>query len=208
LLALFFFNFIKVFFKKNLKNFLQVIDESGNCLNPSQRGEICVKSSVSFGGYFNDPINSVKAVDPDGWLYTGDIGFISKDGFVYIEERKKFMLKNYGYYITPLEIESVINEVNGVLESCVVGIYDENEGNDIIFGFVLKDENFDLSEEEIEKYANEKLSAAKKIRGGIYFVDKFPLSSNGKIVRKSLMEICKNKLNEKFEREMMETIEK
>lgn len=112
------------------------------------------------------------------------------------------MLKNCGYYITPLEIESVINEVEGVLESCVVGVYDENEGNDIIFGFVLKDEKSKVSEKEIENYANEKLSAAKRIRGGVHFIKEFPLSSNGKIVRKALMEIAINKLNEMRENEM------
>lgn len=141
---------------------------------------------MMFDGYFNDPELTKSAFDLEGWCYTGDVGYFDDDGAIFVVDRVKHMLKFSHIIITPLEIESIINEIEGVISSCVVGVYEE--GNDIIFAFVIKDEKVELSEKFIENYVNEKVIDVKRIRGGVHFVKEFPLTPTGKVKNRELRE--------------------
>lgn len=97
--------------------------------------------------------------------------------------------------VYPSELESIINEVDGVVTSCVVGVLDEKTGNDLIFGFVVKDSsNQQLTEAEILNHVNGKVIDAKKLRGGIHFVKSFPMTPSGKIKRISMRTLAKEYL--------------
>lgn len=99
------------------------------------------------------------------------------------------MLKFEQVAIAPNEIESLIDELDGIVGSCVVGVHDN--GNDIIFAFVVKDdERSELSENFIENYVNERVTAAKKIRGGVHFIKEFPMTVTGKIKSRELREMA------------------
>lgn len=142
-----------------------------------------------FDGYYNDPETTKSAFDPDGWYYTGDVGYFDEDDYIFVIDRVKHMLKYNHIIITPLDIEPIINEIEGVISSCVVGVYDQ--GNDIIFAFVIKDQkNFELSEKFIENYVNEKVIDVKKIRGGVHFVKEFPVTTTGKVKNLELRELA------------------
>jgi 4-coumarate--CoA ligase len=170
---------------------LKIIDEVGNKLGPNQHGEICFKTAVLFSGYFDDPERTKEAFDKDGWVYSGDLGYFDDDGFLYIVDRVKDLLKFAGYHIYPSEIEAIINEVKGVRNSCVVGVYDEKSANDFAFAFVMKDPSNDkLIEDDILNHVHSKVMDAKKIRGGVHFIDAFPMTSSGKIKRVEVKKIA------------------
>lgn len=120
----------------------------------------------------------------DGWIKTGDIGRIDKDGHLYFVERKKDMIRYLGYTSSPCEIESVIHKVTGLTEICVVGIEDLEHGNDLSTILVVKPKTCLLNGEDIVKMVNERLSDYKKIRGGCYFIEKLPLTPSGKVKRR------------------------
>jgi 4-coumarate--CoA ligase len=120
----------------------------------------------------------------------GDLGYMDDNGFLHIVGRKKFVLKYRNFQITPLEVEKVINEIKGITGSCVVGVFDMQESNHILYAFVTKAEDCDLTEESVKEYVNSNVSDYKKIRGSVKFIDKFPRTITDKIDTKVLREIA------------------
>ena len=93
--------------------------------------------------------------------------------------------------LAPIELETIINEIDGVIQSCVVGVFDENLFYDVIYAFVIKDvEDVNLTEEFVMNYVNGKVIDAKRITGGVYFVEKFPLTPSGKVLNRELKKIA------------------
>jgi long-chain acyl-CoA synthetase len=148
-------------------------------------GEICIKGPQVMQGYWNKPQETAEVLR-DGWLYTGDIGKYDEDGYIYIVDRKKDMLIYKGYNVYPRDLEDVINAHPAVAQSAVVGKYDERAG-DIPIAFVELIPGKTASEEELLKYANEKLAAYKKIKV-LKLVEALPASGAGKILRRELRE--------------------
>ncbi|CAG9806621.1 unnamed protein product [Chironomus riparius] len=134
---------------------LMVVDDDFKNLGPNEKGEICSRLSIQFSGYFDEPEKTQEAFEGD-WFKTGDIGYFDDDGYLYIVDRKKELLKYNNYQVTPSEIEAVINEIKGIVNSSVVGVYDANEGNDIIHAFVIVDESSNLAENVILEQVNGK----------------------------------------------------
>lgn len=101
------------------------------------------------------------------------------------------MLKVKGFQITPHQIEKVINEIEGVQMSCVVGVFDDQLFDDIVYAFVIKDKNKEeLTEKFIIDYVNGKLIDVKKITGGVHFVDAIPLTPSGKALYREIKKIA------------------
>ncbi|KAG5669212.1 hypothetical protein PVAND_017105 [Polypedilum vanderplanki] len=164
---------------------IKIVDDDGNALDNFQQGEICVKREVKFAGYFDDLEKTKEAFDGE-WFKTGDIGYFDDEGFFYFIDRKKELLKYHNFQVTPSELEAIINEIDGVMSSCVVGVLKENSGNDIIHAFVIVDESSGLTENFILNYVNSKVIEQKKLRGGVHFIGTFPLGKTGKIDKKFL----------------------
>jgi 4-coumarate--CoA ligase len=170
---------------------LKIIDEKGENLGPNEQGEICTKTPVMFSGYFKDPEKTAEATK-DGWVYSGDIGYFDDDGFLFIVDRKKDMLKFNNFQVYPAELEKIINTVEGVIDSCVVGVFEENQGNDLIFAFVEKSSAAtDLTEKAIEDLVNAKVIDAKRLRGGVHFVESLPMTHSGKLQRNVVKNFAK-----------------
>lgn len=162
-------------------------------MDPFEHGEVLLKPYIPFLCYYGEPEMYEKTVTPDGWIYTGDIGYYDKEGFLYIVDRKKNLIKNGDIKFTTLEIEEIINEIPGVIQSAVVGIIGENAGFDIVYAFVVKNQNaVDLSELKILNYVNSKVVELKRISGGVFFLDNFPLTATGKLNIGELKEMAKN----------------
>jgi 4-coumarate--CoA ligase len=140
--------------------------------------------------YFNEPEKTQDSFDENGWFHTGDLGYFDDDGFLFISGRKKEMLKYNNYQIAPSEIEEIIDALEGIEGSCVVGVLDEKTGNDLIFAFVKKNSKSNLSVNEILNFVNSKVIDAKQIRGGIHFVDSFPMTPSGKLKKMEMKKIA------------------
>ncbi|KAG5669218.1 hypothetical protein PVAND_017110 [Polypedilum vanderplanki] len=175
---------------------LKIVDDDGNALDNFQQGEICVKHEVPFAGYIDEPERTKESYD-GGWFKTGDIGCFDDEDFLFIIDRKKEIIKYQGIKTAPSELEAIIYEIDGVVSSCVVGIYQENTGNDIIHAFVIKKDSSDLNENFILNFVDSKVMEQRKIRGGVHFIDNFPLGRTGKI-DKNILKMKAKEIMKKF----------
>lgn len=101
---------------------IQVVNDQGHRLGPDEDGELLVRPPFTFLGYWRDAAATSEAVDRDGWLHTGDVGHFDENGFLYLSDRKKDILKYRNYQISPSELENIILRIKGVANVCVVGI--------------------------------------------------------------------------------------
>jgi len=146
-------------------------------------GEICVRGPQVMKGYWNRPEETAEVLR-DGLLYTGDIGMMDEDGYLFIVDRKKDMLIYKGYNVYPRDLEEVINEHPAVAQSAVVGKRDDRYG-ELPMAFVELVPGGQVTEEELLGYANERLAKYKKIRM-VKIVETLPVSAAGKVLRREL----------------------
>ncbi|ADC65206.1 AMP-dependent synthetase and ligase [Ferroglobus placidus DSM 10642] len=169
---------------------IKIVDpETGKDLPPGEEnvGEIVLRSKKIIREYWNDPERTKEAIR-DGWLYTGDIGYMDEDGYIYIVDRKKDMIIVSGYNVYPSEVEEVLYRHPAVLECAVIGVPDEYRGEVPKAFIVLKPEyKGKVTEEEIIEFARKHL-AAYKIPRIVEFRDELPKSAVGKILRRVLRE--------------------
>jgi len=165
--------------------------ESGGRAEPNELGEILVKGPQVMKGYWNR-LEETEAALRDGWLYTGDIGYMDEDGYFYIVDRKKDMIIASGYNIYPREIEEVLYEHDKVQEVVVAGIPDPYRGETVKAYIVLK-EGVTATAEEFNEYARKHL-AAYKVPHIYEFRNELPKTAVGKILRRALIEEEKEKL--------------
>jgi 4-coumarate--CoA ligase len=160
---------------------LKIVDDDGCALNNNHYGEIYSKAMTKFLGYFGEPEKTEEVCDGE-WFKTGDIGCADDDGFVNIVGRKKELLKYSGFHVTPSELEAVVNEIEGVVSSYVVGVMEET-GNDILHAFVIVDETKGLTDDFVLNYFNGRVIDPKRLRGGVHFVETLPVGLTGKVDR-------------------------
>jgi len=149
-------------------------------------GEIAVKGPQQMVGYYKKPEANAESIR-DGWFYTGDIGYVDDEGYLFISDRKKDMIIAGGYNIYPREIDEVLYEHPKILEACAIGIPDEYRG-ETVKAFVVVAPGAALTEEEVKTYCREKL-AAYKVPRFVEFMNELPKSAIGKIMRKDLREM-------------------
>jgi long-chain acyl-CoA synthetase len=164
--------------------------DNGKEAEPKEIGELVVKGPQVMRGYWNKP-EETEAVLKDGWLYTGDLGYMDEEGYFYIVDRKKDMIIAGGFNIYPREIEEVLYENEKVQEVVVAGVPDPYRGETVKAYIVLK-EGVRCSEEELNEFARKYLAAYKVPR--IYeFRKELPKTAVGKILRRALVEEEKEK---------------
>merc|ERR1719154_938796 len=115
---------------------------------------------------------------------TGDIGYYDEDGFLYIVDRMKELIKVKGLQVAPAELEDVLRSLSGVKDVAVIGVKSEREGEVPRAYIVRADES--LTEESVNSFMREQVSSHKQLMGGIEFVQNIPKSAAGKILRKDL----------------------
>ncbi|XP_052756704.1 uncharacterized protein LOC113519634 [Galleria mellonella] len=165
---------------------IKVLDiESGQKLGPGKEGELWIKSPLTMKGYMGDKAASEALFDSEGYVRTGDIGYYDKDGFFYIVDRLKELIKYKGFQVAPAEIEALLLQHKGVAECGVIGKPDELAG-ELPLAFVVRQPGSNVSEEELVKYIASKVSPAKHLRGGVIFIDEIPKNQSGKILRREL----------------------
>jgi long-chain acyl-CoA synthetase len=147
-------------------------------------GELVVKGPQVFKGYHNMPTETANTLR-DGWLYTGDIARMDEDGYFYIVDRKKELIKPGGYQVWPREVEEAISANPKVLEVGVAGIPDPYRGETVKAWVVVKPGET-LTEDEIKVWCKERL-AAFKVPTHIEFRNELPKTTVGKILRRELV---------------------
>uniref|UniRef100_T1P9V4 Luciferin 4-monooxygenase n=1 Tax=Musca domestica TaxID=7370 RepID=T1P9V4_MUSDO len=177
--------------------YAKVIDtETGKVLGPNQRGELCFKGDCIMKGYIGDTKSTQSAII-DGWLHTGDIGYFDDDFEFFIVDRIKELIKYKGFQVPPAEIEALLLTHPKIKDAAVIGKPDEEAG-ELPLAFVVKQANVDLSEKEVIDFVAERASPAKKLRGGVIFVDEIPKNPSGKILRRVLRDMLKKKPKSKL----------
>ena len=167
---------------------LKIVDlETGKKeMKIGETGEICFKGPQVMMGYYKKP-EETAAVMEDGWLKTGDVGFMDEDGYVTIVDRKKDMIIASGFNIYPKEIDELLMTHPKVLEVCTIGIPDAYRG-ETVKTYIVPRPGQTLTEEEIKNFCKEAL-AAYKVPKRVEFIDALPKSAVGKILRRELRDI-------------------
>ncbi|PAV74748.1 hypothetical protein WR25_15349 [Diploscapter pachys] len=164
----------------------KILDIStGKPLGVNQRGEIVIRSPSIMKGYLNRPEATASTLDKDGWLHTGDIGFVNERGETTIVDRVKELIKVKGLQVAPAELEDLLQAHPDIFDAAVIGIPDERTGEKPL-AFVVRRENSRLMESQVQKYVEGKVSNYKWLAGGVRFVDEIPKSPSGKILRRFL----------------------
>ncbi|MGJ7920484.1 long-chain-fatty-acid--CoA ligase [Neobacillus sp. LXY-4] len=171
--------------------------KTGEPVPVGEIGEIAVKGPQVMKGYWNRPEETEQTIK-NGWLLTGDLGYMDEDGYFYVVDRKKDMIIAGGFNIYPREIEEVLYEHNDVVEAVAAGVPDPYRG-ETVKAYVVVKEGANLSAEELDKFARKHLAAYKVPR--IYeFRKELPKTAVGKILRRSLIEEERQRLEEDQEK--------
>ena len=154
--------------------------------NPDEGGvgEVRFRGPSVIHGYWNDPAATTAAIDPEGWLSTGDLGRLDEGGDLFLVDRKKEMIIRGGYNVYPREVEEVLYEHPSVLEAAVVGIPHETLGEDVAAVVVVRPETA-LDPDELKGWAKERVAGYKYPRH-VAVVDELPKSPTGKILKRSI----------------------
>jgi len=163
----------------------RIVDiESGRDLGTGDEGELWIRSPTMMRGYLNKPDATAATLTSDGWLKTGDIGYIDKDGFVFVVDRLKELIKYNAYQVAPAELEAVLVTHPAVADAAVIGSPDAECGEVPKAFVVLKGE---ATGDELMAHVAARVAPYKKIRR-IEFIDAIPKSPSGKILRRVLIE--------------------
>jgi long-chain acyl-CoA synthetase len=161
-------------------------------LKVGEEGELCVQGPQVMKGYHNMPTETANTLR-DGWLYTGDIARMDEDGYFYIVDRKKELIKPSGYQVWPREVEEVISANRKVLEVGVAGVMDAYRGETVKAWIVLKPGET-ATEEEIRDYCKENM-APFKVPTQVEFRSELPKTTVGKVLRRELVREHMEKLS-------------
>ncbi|NTV67200.1 MAG: long-chain fatty acid--CoA ligase [Chlorobaculum sp.] len=166
---------------------LRIVDaETGTeALATGEVGEILVRSPQIMTGYWRNP-EETAAILRDGWIYTGDLGYLDEEGYLFVVDRKKDVIKVSGFQIWPREVEEVIATHPSVLETGVAGVPDDYQGEAVKAWVVLRD-GCTLDAATLQSHCRKEL-AAYKVPKHIEFCDSLPKSTVGKVLRRVLVE--------------------
>jgi acyl-CoA synthetase (AMP-forming)/AMP-acid ligase II len=175
-------------------NEAKVIDEHGNTCPAGVAGELMIRGANVMHGYYKNPEATAAALDPDGWLHTGDIALQDADGFFFITGRIKELIIKGGENIAPREIDEALYEHPAVLEAAGFGMPDSRYGQEVMACVALKP-GASCSVEELNRLAETRLGGFKSPKR-IFILDELPKGPSGKIQRLKLPEIVADRLVE------------
>nr|AHA42444.1 4-coumarate:CoA ligase [Cannabis sativa] len=164
---------------------MKIVDpETGSSLPRNQPGEICIRGDQIMKGYLNDPESTKNTIDKEGWLHTGDIGFVDDDDELFIVDRLKELIKYKGFQVAPAELEALLLTHPNISDAAVVPMKDEAAG-EVPVAFVVRSNNPEVTEDQIKQFISKQVVFYKRI-SRVFFIDAIPKSPSGKILRKDL----------------------
>ncbi len=162
----------------------RIADENGNEVAVGEIGEIEIRGPIVMAGYWNRPEATAETIRPDGWLRTGDAGFMDADGFFFVHDRVKDMIVSGGENVYPAEVENAILGCPGVADAAVIGVPDERWG-EAVKAIVVRGAGQDPNPADIIAYARERIAAYKAPKS-VDFIDALPRNPSGKVLRREL----------------------
>ena len=164
---------------------VKVVDpETNETLSAGEEGEVWIRGPNVMKGYLNLPDATRSCITDDGWFRSGDIGHFDQDGWFYITDRLKELIKVKGLQVAPAELEALLVTHEKIADAAVIGVADERLGEAPKAYVVKKDSN--LQERDVEEYVAGRVAKHKHLVGGVEFVDAIPKSASGKILRRLL----------------------
>ncbi|HWW73900.1 MAG TPA: fatty acid--CoA ligase, partial [Pyrinomonadaceae bacterium] len=150
-----------------------------------ERGEICVRGPQVMKGYVNCPEATAQTLDADGWLHTGDVAYVDEEGYFFIVDRAKELIKYKAFQVAPAELEAVLLTHRSVADAAVIPSPDDEAG-EVPKAFVVVKDGHGLTETEVLGYVASRVAPHKKVRR-VEFVTQIPKSPSGKILRRLLV---------------------
>jgi acyl-CoA synthetase (AMP-forming)/AMP-acid ligase II len=158
--------------------------ETGEDVGIGEEGEIWIRGPQRMKGYFGRPEETDTMIDADGWLHTGDIGAVDADGWWFVVDRVKELIKYKGYQVAPAELEAVLLTSPDIADAAVIGVYDER-GDEVPKAFVVRAPGSTATEDDVLAFVAEHTAPYKRVRR-LEFIDAVPKSASGKILRREL----------------------
>ncbi|KAJ0866841.1 putative AMP-dependent synthetase/ligase, AMP-binding, AMP-binding enzyme domain-containing protein [Helianthus annuus] len=167
----------------------KIVDpDTGAALPPMNRGELWVRGPFIMKGYVDDKEVLDTMVDSDGWLRTGDLCYFDNEGFLFIVDRLKELIKYKGYQVPPAELEHILQSHPDIIEAAVIPYPDEAAGQ-VPMGFVVRRKGSTIDETQVKDYVSKQVAPYKKLRR-VCFIDSIPKNAPGKILRKELIKMA------------------
>ncbi len=163
---------------------LRIVSLEGAPLPAGEIGEVQLRGPSVIPGYWEDPAATAEAIDADGWLATGDVGYVDDEGYLFLVDRRKELIIRGGYNVYPREVEEVLYEHPDVLEAAVVGVPHETLGEEVA-ALVVPRPGTSPDPEQIRAWTKERLAAYKYPRL-VVVVDDLPRGPSGKILKREI----------------------
>jgi acyl-CoA synthetase (AMP-forming)/AMP-acid ligase II len=163
---------------------VQIMNAAGEELPVNVPGEIVARGKRLMKGYWGDDSNS--AINADGWLYTGDLGYRDEDGYIFLTGRAREIIKRGGEMISPEEVEETLERHEAVREASVIGVPDTTWG-ELVHAVVVVEKGSSVTEDEIIEHARQALASYKK-PDKVHFTDELPRNALGKVIRPRVKE--------------------
>ncbi|MFF8375254.1 AMP-binding protein [Streptomyces sp. NPDC015661] len=161
------------------------LDDPAKDAAPGEDGEIAIRGPQVMKGYLGRPDATAAMIDADGWVHTGDIGRVDDDGWLFVVDRVKELIKYKGFQVAPAELEALLLTHEGVADAAVIGVTDA-DGTEIPKAFVVRQPTAPgLTAEEVVAHVAARVSPYKKVRA-VEFIDTVPRAASGKILRREL----------------------
>ncbi|KAL5146160.1 4-coumarate--CoA ligase-like 9 [Glycine soja] len=159
---------------------------TGEALSPGQKGELWLRGPTIMKGYVGDEKATAETLDSEGWLKTGDLCYFDSDGFLYIVDRLKELIKYKAYQVPPAELEHILHTNPEIADAAVVPYPDEEAGQ-IPIAFVVRKSGSNITADQVMEFVAKQVSPYKKIRR-VSFIKSIPKSPAGKILRRELVD--------------------
>jgi len=163
----------------------RVVDENDEDITPGEVGEVITQGAGSLLGYWNNPEETCNKIK-HGWYYTGDLGTVDDNGYIFLVERKNDKIISGGENIYPIEVENVLYSHPSILEAAVIGVPDEEWGESVK-AFVVLHRGESVSEAEIINFCKKNMASYKKPKS-VEFIDTLPRNPTGKVLKRNLKE--------------------
>lgn len=164
----------------------KIVDpDTGEALRPGQKGELWLRGPSIMQGYVGDDEATASTLDSEGWLKTGDLCYFDHDGFLFVVDRLKELIKYKAYQVPPAELEQLLQSHQEIADAAVIPYPDEEAGQ-IPMAYVVRKAGSTLTEAQVMDFIAKQVAPYKKIRR-VVFTNSIPKSAAGKILRRELI---------------------
>ncbi|KAJ2427696.1 hypothetical protein GGF41_001601, partial [Coemansia sp. RSA 2531] len=168
----------------------KVVDDIGRTLDSNEIGELCFRGPNIMLEYLNNDEATKETIDVDGYLHTGDVGYIDDQQHIYVTDRKKELIKYNGFQVAPAELEGIILQHPFVRDCAVKGIFDLQRQTEVPKAYLVladPDQNDPAAAaQRVVEWVNNQVAYYKQLRGGYVLVNSIPRNTSGKILRRLL----------------------